>query len=57
LIHRVSSNAVTIFAPQGDNSVKKHEVRGYIEGAGIIAAIRVYSTDDALFAAAAVASS
>jgi 2-dehydro-3-deoxyphosphogluconate aldolase/(4S)-4-hydroxy-2-oxoglutarate aldolase len=37
--------------------VKKHEVRGYIEGTGIIAAIRVYSTDDALFAAAAVASS
>lgn len=41
----------------GDDSVKKHEVRGYIEGTGIIAAIRVYSADDALFAAAAVASS
>ena len=37
--------------------MKKHEVRGYIEGTGIIAAIRVYSADDALFAAAAVASS
>ena len=37
--------------------MKKHEVRGYIEGTGIIAAVPVYSADDALFAAAAVASS
>ena len=37
--------------------MKKHEVRGYIERAGTIAANRVYSADDALFAAAAVASS
>ena len=49
--------SATFFVAQGDDSVKKHEVRGYIEGAGIIAAIRVYSADDALFAAAAVASS
>jgi 2-dehydro-3-deoxyphosphogluconate aldolase/(4S)-4-hydroxy-2-oxoglutarate aldolase len=37
--------------------VKKHEVRGWIEEVGIIAAIRVYSAEDALFAAEAVATS
>ena len=37
--------------------MNKLEVRGWIEEAGIIAAIRVYSAEDALFAAAAVASS
>ena len=37
--------------------MKKHEVRGWIEETGVIAAIRVYSAEDALFAAAAVASS
>jgi 2-dehydro-3-deoxyphosphogluconate aldolase/(4S)-4-hydroxy-2-oxoglutarate aldolase len=35
--------------------VKKHEVRGWIEETGVIAAIRVSSQDDALFAAQAVA--
>jgi 2-dehydro-3-deoxyphosphogluconate aldolase / (4S)-4-hydroxy-2-oxoglutarate aldolase len=35
--------------------VKKHEVRGWIEEIGIVAAIRVYSEEDALFAAEAVA--
>ena len=35
--------------------MKKHEVRAYIEDIGIIAAIRVYSAEDALFAAEAVA--
>jgi len=35
--------------------VKKHEVRGWIEETGIIAAIRVYSAEDALFAAETVA--
>jgi 2-dehydro-3-deoxyphosphogluconate aldolase/(4S)-4-hydroxy-2-oxoglutarate aldolase len=34
--------------------VKKHEVRGWIEEVGIVAALRVYSEDDALFAAEAV---
>jgi 2-dehydro-3-deoxyphosphogluconate aldolase / (4S)-4-hydroxy-2-oxoglutarate aldolase len=34
--------------------VKKHEVRGWIEETGIIAAVRVYSAEDALFAAEAV---
>jgi 2-dehydro-3-deoxyphosphogluconate aldolase / (4S)-4-hydroxy-2-oxoglutarate aldolase len=37
--------------------VKKHEVRGWIEETGIIAAIRVYSAEDALFAAGTVAGS
>jgi 2-dehydro-3-deoxyphosphogluconate aldolase / (4S)-4-hydroxy-2-oxoglutarate aldolase len=37
--------------------VKKHEVRGWIEETGIIAAIRVYSAEDALFAAETVAGS
>jgi len=37
--------------------VKKYEVRASIEETGIIAAVRVYSADDALFAAEAVASS
>jgi len=35
--------------------VKKHEVRAWIEETGIVAAIRVYSADDAIFAAEAVA--
>ena len=35
--------------------MKKHEVRGWIEETGIIAAIRVYSAEDALFAAETVA--
>jgi 2-dehydro-3-deoxyphosphogluconate aldolase/(4S)-4-hydroxy-2-oxoglutarate aldolase len=35
--------------------VKKHEVRGWIEETGIIAAVRVLSEEDALFAAQAVA--
>ena len=34
--------------------MKKHEVRGWIEEVGIVAAVRVYSTDDALFAAEAI---
>jgi 2-dehydro-3-deoxyphosphogluconate aldolase / (4S)-4-hydroxy-2-oxoglutarate aldolase len=37
--------------------VKKHEVRGWIEETGVIAAIRVYSAEDALFAAETVAGS
>ena len=37
--------------------MKKHEVRAYIEDIGVIAAIRVYSAEDALFAAHAVAGS
>ena len=37
--------------------MKKYEVRGWIEETGIIAAIRVYSAEDALFAAEAVAGS
>jgi 2-dehydro-3-deoxyphosphogluconate aldolase / (4S)-4-hydroxy-2-oxoglutarate aldolase len=45
------------FSREGDDQVNKLEVRGWIEETGIIAAIRVYSADDALFAAAAVASS
>jgi 2-dehydro-3-deoxyphosphogluconate aldolase/(4S)-4-hydroxy-2-oxoglutarate aldolase len=35
--------------------VKKHEVRGWIEETGVIAAVRVHSEEDAMFAAAAVA--
>jgi 2-dehydro-3-deoxyphosphogluconate aldolase/(4S)-4-hydroxy-2-oxoglutarate aldolase len=35
--------------------VKKHEVRGWIEETGVIAAVRVFSEEDALFAAQAVA--
>jgi 2-dehydro-3-deoxyphosphogluconate aldolase/(4S)-4-hydroxy-2-oxoglutarate aldolase len=35
--------------------VKKHEVRRWIEETGIVAAVRVYSEEDALFAAEAVA--
>lgn len=35
--------------------MKKHEVRAWIEETGIVAAIRVYSADDAIFAAEAVA--
>ena len=34
--------------------MKKHEVRGWIEETGIVAAVRVYSAEDALFAAEAV---
>ena len=40
---------------EGDDEVKKHEVRGWIEETGVIAAIRVFSEEDALFAAQAVA--
>jgi len=43
--------------PYGDDHVKKYEVRGWIEETGIVAAVRVYSADDALFAAQAVAGS
>jgi 2-dehydro-3-deoxyphosphogluconate aldolase/(4S)-4-hydroxy-2-oxoglutarate aldolase len=35
--------------------VKKYEVRGWIEEVGVIPAVRVYSAEDALFAAEAVA--
>lgn len=35
--------------------MKKHEVRRWIEETGIVAAVRVYSEEDALFAAEAVA--
>ena len=35
--------------------MKKHEVRGWIEETGVIAAVRVSSEDDAFFAAQAVA--
>jgi 2-dehydro-3-deoxyphosphogluconate aldolase / (4S)-4-hydroxy-2-oxoglutarate aldolase len=35
--------------------VKKHEVRGWIEETGIVAAVRVYSAEDALFAAETLA--
>jgi 2-dehydro-3-deoxyphosphogluconate aldolase / (4S)-4-hydroxy-2-oxoglutarate aldolase len=35
--------------------VKKYEVRGWIEETGVIAAVRVYTAEDALFAAEAVA--
>lgn len=35
--------------------MKRHEVRGWIEEIGVIAAVRVSSEEDALFAAAAVA--
>ena len=35
--------------------MKKHEVRGWIEETGVIAAVRVFSEEDALFAAQAVA--
>jgi 2-dehydro-3-deoxyphosphogluconate aldolase / (4S)-4-hydroxy-2-oxoglutarate aldolase len=35
--------------------VKKHEVRGWIEETGVVAAVRVNAPDDALFAAEAVA--
>ena len=35
--------------------MKKHEVRGWIEETGVIAAVRVYSAEDALFAAETVA--
>jgi 2-dehydro-3-deoxyphosphogluconate aldolase / (4S)-4-hydroxy-2-oxoglutarate aldolase len=34
--------------------LKKHEVRGWIEETGIVAAVRVYSAEDALFAAEAL---
>ena len=34
--------------------MKRHEVRGWIEEVGIVAALRVYSEEDALFAAEAV---
>jgi len=37
--------------------VKKHEVRGWIEETGIVVAVRVYSAEDALFAAGAVVDS
>ena len=37
--------------------MKKFEVRGWIEETGVIAAVRVYSEQDALFAAEAVAGS
>ena len=39
--------------PYGDD-VKKYEVRGWIEETGIVASVRVYSAEDALFAAEAV---
>jgi len=39
----------------GGDQVKKHEVRGWIEETGIIAAVRVSSQEDALFVAQAVA--
>ena len=35
--------------------MNKLEVRGWIEETGIIAAVRVYAAEDALFAAEAVA--
>ena len=35
--------------------MKKHEVRGWIEETGVIAAVRVYAEEDALFAAETVA--
>ena len=35
--------------------MKKYEVRGWIEETGVIAAVRVYTAEDALFAAEAVA--
>ena len=35
--------------------MKKHEVRGWIDETGVIAAVRVFSEEDALFAAQAVA--
>jgi 2-dehydro-3-deoxyphosphogluconate aldolase / (4S)-4-hydroxy-2-oxoglutarate aldolase len=35
--------------------VKKHEVRAWIEETGVVAAVRVYSAEDAIFAAEAVA--
>jgi 2-dehydro-3-deoxyphosphogluconate aldolase/(4S)-4-hydroxy-2-oxoglutarate aldolase len=41
--------------PYGGDQVKKHEVRGWIEEIGVIAAVRVSSEEDALFAAEAVA--
>jgi len=34
--------------------VKKHEVRGWIEETGIVAAVRVYSAEEAVFAAESV---
>ena len=34
--------------------MKKHEVRAWIEDIGIIPAVRVHSSDDALFAAEAI---
>lgn len=37
--------------------MKKYEVRGWIEEIGIVASVRVYSADDALFAAQALADS
>jgi 2-dehydro-3-deoxyphosphogluconate aldolase/(4S)-4-hydroxy-2-oxoglutarate aldolase len=40
---------------EGAASVNKQEVRGRIEEVGIIPAVRVSSTEDALFAAEAVA--
>ncbi len=40
---------------KGDDEVKRFEVRGWFEETGIIAAVRVKSTEDALFAAEAVA--
>ncbi len=40
---------------KGDDEVKKYEVRGWFEETGIVAAVRVKSSDDALFAAQAVA--
>jgi 2-dehydro-3-deoxyphosphogluconate aldolase / (4S)-4-hydroxy-2-oxoglutarate aldolase len=44
-------------AREGDDWVKKYEVRGWIEETGVIAAVRVYSAEDALFAAETVAGS
>jgi hypothetical protein len=40
---------------KGDDYVKRFEVRGWFEETGIIAAVRVTSAEDALFAAGAVA--
>src|SRR5271157_2747465 len=44
-----------LFAQEGDYQVKKYEVRGWIEETGVIASVRVYTEEDALFAAETVA--
>jgi 2-dehydro-3-deoxyphosphogluconate aldolase/(4S)-4-hydroxy-2-oxoglutarate aldolase len=40
---------------KGDDPVKKFEVRGWFEETGVIAAVRVNSSEDAIFAAQSVA--